>query len=126
MDDNREDASGSKGARRRIDQADKMLRSGRITAEEAARLSAAGETGDAERVIRDIRVRHAGARVDAAVAEGAMSREEADGFLDRIRAGEHSRGLRSHLAQFRPKRRSRMNASASSHAQTPGEQDSPA
>jgi len=77
-------------------------------------------------VILDIRVRHAGGRVDAAVAEGAMSREEADAFLDRVRAGEHSRGLRSHLAQFRPKHRSRANMAAASPTPNQGEQDRPA
>jgi polyhydroxyalkanoate synthesis regulator phasin len=126
MDDDQEDVSGSASGRRVTDQADKMVRSGRITAEEAADLSAAAETGDTERVIRDIRLRHAGARVNAAVAQGAMSREEGDGFLDRVRAGEHSRRLRSHLAQFRPKRRSRVNGAASSPEQTHGDQDSSA
>ena len=92
---------------RLVEQADKMVASGRLTAEEAARLNAAPDPDRAEAVLRDIRARHAGERLDVAVAEGAMTRAEADEVLERVRGGEHSRRLRSHLAQFRPRRRSK-------------------
>lgn len=92
---------------RLVEQADKMVESGRLTAEEAARLKAAPDPGRAEAVLRVIRARHAAERLDVAVAEGAMTRAEADEVLERVRGGEHSRNLRSHLAQFRPRRRSK-------------------
>jgi len=80
-----------------------MVASGRLTAEEAERLRAAPDPTGTEKVLRDIRARHAGERLDVAVAEGAMTREDADDILERVRRGEHSRNLRSHLAQFRPR-----------------------
>ena len=88
-----------------VEQADKMVASGRFTAEEAQRLKAARDTGGAQRVLWDIRARHARERLDVAVAEGAMTREEAEDILRRVQGGEHSRRLRSHLAQFGPGRR---------------------
>ncbi|MHB8340312.1 MAG: hypothetical protein ACYDB7_03960 [Mycobacteriales bacterium] len=104
MDDAPENLSSPRRTRRLIEQADKMVRSGRLTTEEATRLRAARSGDEVEQVVRDIRVRHAGARLDTAVAEGGMSRGEAEAFLDRLRRGEHPRGLRSHLAQFPPRR----------------------
>jgi hypothetical protein len=80
--------------------ADKLLASGHITEDEASRLQAAGADG-AEEVERDIRVRHATAALNAAVEEGRMTAEEAEGYLRRLRSGEHSKSLRSHLRQFR-------------------------
>lgn len=99
-DDPKTTPDASNGVRRLVEQADKMVRSGRLTAEEAARLRAAAGTGETEQVIRSIRARHAGMRLDAAVGAGAMSQAEADGLLERVHGGEHSRRLRSHLAQF--------------------------
>ncbi len=80
-----------------IDQVDTMVASGRITHEEAERLRAAEGTDEFEAVIAAIRARHAGARTTAAVIEGGMSEEEADALLERVRAGEHSQELRSHI-----------------------------
>jgi len=80
--------------------ADKLLASGHITEEEASRLQAAGADG-VEAVERDIRVRHATAALNEAVQEGRMTAEEADDYLRRLRSGEHSKSLRSHLQQFR-------------------------
>lgn len=92
---------------RLVGQADKMVEAGRLSADEAGRLKAAPDPGRAEAVLRDVRARHAGERLDVAVAEGAMTRAEADEVLERVRGGEHSRKLRSHLAQFRPRMRSK-------------------
>lgn len=86
-------------------QADKLVAAGRLTAEEARQLRAAPDVSRADQVMREIRARHAAERLDAAVAEGAMSRQEADDLLERVRGGEHSRALRSHLSRFRVKRR---------------------
>lgn len=71
----------------------------------------------------DIRALHASERLDVAVAEGAMTREEADGILQRLRGGEHSRKLRSHLAQFRPRRRSNDNSAPRHSTAVPGRTD---
>lgn len=86
-------------------QADKLVAAGRLTADEAQRLRAAPDVSRAEQVVREIRARHASERLDAAVSEGAMSRQEADDVLERVRGGEHSRALRAHLSGFRLGRR---------------------
>jgi polyhydroxyalkanoate synthesis regulator phasin len=88
-------------------QADKLVAAGRLTADEAHQLRAAPDAARAEQVLREIRARHASERLDAAVSEGAMRRREADDLLERVRGGEHSRALRSHLSRFRVKRRER-------------------
>ena len=125
MDNNGKIVSDSKSAKRRVEQADKMAQSGMITAEEAERLRSARTSEESEQVILDIRVRHANSRIETAVAEGAMTQGEADGFLERVRAGEHSRGLRSHLSQFRPRRRSRDDTDSISPTSEQGERELP-
>ena len=52
-------------------------------------------------VVGTIRARHAGAHMEAAVAEGDMSQDEADGYLERLRSGEHAKGLRARLRMHR-------------------------
>ena len=84
-----------------VSQADKLVASGRLTPEEAERLRAADDHADAMQVVRDVRTRHASERLDAAVAEGSVSRGEADTIIGRIRGGEHSRALHADLARFR-------------------------
>jgi hypothetical protein len=44
-----------------------------------------------------IRARHARAHTDTAVSDGRMNQAEADRLLERVRTGEHSRELRSHI-----------------------------
>jgi len=80
-----------------VEQVDRMVASGRLTEEEAGRLRAAEGSDAFEEVVADIRARHAQAHTDAAVAEGRISQSEADGYLDRVRAGEHSKELRGHI-----------------------------
>jgi hypothetical protein len=87
-----------------MQQLDTMVASGRVTAEEAARLRAAEGTPEFERAVGAIRVRHAGAHLEAAVADGAMEKEEADGHLRRLRDGEHPEGLRARLRRHGPDR----------------------
>jgi polyhydroxyalkanoate synthesis regulator phasin len=105
MDEDEIDGLDPKRLSRIAGQADKLVAAGRLTADEAQRLRAAPDVSRAEQVVREIRARHASERLDAAVGEGAMSRQEADDLLERVRGGEHSRALRSHLSRFRVKRR---------------------
>jgi hypothetical protein len=77
--------------------ADRMLESGRITEPQAARLREAGDADEVEDVIRDIRATHAGTALSAAVQGGRLSQDEADGYLQRLRNGEHSSSLRARL-----------------------------
>jgi len=99
--------------KRIVEQIDKMVRSGRITEEEAERLRAAEGTPDFDAAVAAIRTRHAGPRIDAAVADGAMSQEQADGYLEHIRKGEHPRGLRAMLRRHQPRNRSPKGLAAS-------------
>jgi polyhydroxyalkanoate synthesis regulator phasin len=101
MDDDGHAATGRANARHLTQSIDKLLASGQVTEEEAARLQAALEHGRRDEVVRDIRVRHAEAALAGAVQDGRMTQQEADGYLDRLRAGEHSRSLRAHLRGFR-------------------------
>ncbi len=87
-----------------IQQVDRMVAAGRITDEEAAQLRAAEGTPEFDAVVGAIRARHAGAHMEAAVAEGDMNQAEADGYLARLRSGEHPKGLRAKL-QVPPFRR---------------------
>jgi hypothetical protein len=78
---------------------DKLVGSGRITEEEADRLRG-GDRGVIDDTVVGIRVRHARAQLDAAITAREISREEADRFLERIWAGEHSPQLRAELARI--------------------------
>jgi hypothetical protein len=89
-----------------IGQIDKMVASGRITENEAVRLRSAEGTPEFDVAIGDIRARHAGAHMEGAIRAGEMSQEEADGYLERLRSGEHPKGLRAQLAKHRPWKRS--------------------
>jgi hypothetical protein len=88
--------------RRIIGQIDKMVTSGRITEDEAVRLRAAEGRPEFDVAVGEIRARHAGAHMEGAVRAGEMSRQEADGYLERLRSGEHPKGLRARLAKHRP------------------------
>jgi hypothetical protein len=93
-----------KEARRRarlIQRLDKMVASGRVTEEEAARVRAAGNPEEVNAAMGGIRVRHATPRIAAAVANGKMTQAEADTALAQLRAGEPPRSLRAHLGGLR-------------------------
>jgi polyhydroxyalkanoate synthesis regulator phasin len=81
-----------------LTQVDKMVAAGRLTDDEAARLRAAEGSGAFDAVVAEIRLRHARAHMDAAVADGEMTRQEADGYATLIGHGEHPQGLRARLA----------------------------
>ena len=89
-----------------IVQVDKMVESGRITEEEAARLRATEGTPDFDAAVGEIRARHASAHMETAIAEGEMGQEEADAYLKRLKSGEHPQGLRARLRKHRPRRHS--------------------
>jgi hypothetical protein len=90
---------------RLIESLDRMVDSGRVTEDEAARLrSAEGDTQAFDAVAREIRVRHATPKLVAAVDGGTMTQAEADTALDQLRAGEHSRSLRARLHGVLPGR----------------------
>ena len=81
-----------------VKQLDKMVQTGRMTEDEAQCIREAEGTPAFEQAVLNVRVRHAAERLDAAVASGEMSREEADGQLQRLREGEHPKGLRARLS----------------------------
>jgi polyhydroxyalkanoate synthesis regulator phasin len=87
-----------------IEQVEKMVRSGRITEEEAEQLRATEGTADFDSAVGDIRARHAEAHMEGVIAQGEMSQEEADGYLVRLRDGEHPEGLRARLRKHRPRK----------------------
>ncbi len=105
MNDEFENQTGPKSRERILERLDKMVASGRVTETEAARLRAAAEPDQFDEAVRGIRVRHAAARLEAAVEGGQMTQEEAAGYLERLRKGEHPRSLRTHLGKLH--RRSR-------------------
>ncbi len=88
-----------------LQQVDKMVKLGRITEEEAVHLRATEGTADFDAAMGAIRARHAGVHMDAAIASGDMSQEESEGYLERLRNGEHPEGLRLRLRKHRQPRR---------------------
>jgi hypothetical protein len=80
-----------------IEQLDRLVDSGRVTPEEASMLRSAAGAPAFDAVMRTIRARHARAHAEAAVAAGAISREEAEVSLERVREGDHSPELRRHI-----------------------------
>ncbi len=84
-----------------IEQLDKMVATGRVTEDEAERLRSTEGTEGFGVVVAEIRARHAAVQMESAVQAGEMSREDADEQLNRIRAGEHPKGLRARLRQHR-------------------------
>lgn|SRR5487761_1436528 len=93
-------SEGQKEARRRsrlVQSLDRMVASGQVTGEEAARLRASGDPGEFDAVVREIRARHATPKLVAAVEAGQMTQAEADTALDALKAGQHSASLRARL-----------------------------
>ncbi|HEY2437382.1 MAG TPA: hypothetical protein VGH93_09380 [Solirubrobacteraceae bacterium] len=93
---------GPRTRERLLGRLDAMIKSGRVTETEAARLRTAAEGDEFESAIVDISARHVGTRLDSAVGAGDMSRQEADAVLERVRSGEHSSALRAHLRKLLP------------------------
>jgi polyhydroxyalkanoate synthesis regulator phasin len=78
---------------------DKMVQTGQMTADEAQSIRNAEGTPAFEEALLDVRLRHAATRLDGAVADGEMTRDEADEQLQRLREGEHPKGLRARLSR---------------------------
>jgi hypothetical protein len=78
-----------------IQQLDRMVASGRITETEAAELRTTEGTPRFAAAVGAVRVRHAGAHLQAAVDAGEMSQAEADASLAQLRGGEHPKGSRA-------------------------------
>jgi hypothetical protein len=73
-----------------------MQTSGKLTPEEALAMGS-GDSKEREAVMRGIRVRHASARLDAAIAAGAISKEAAADLIQQVKRGEHSSALRTRI-----------------------------
>jgi hypothetical protein len=100
-----EDLDHETGPRKRaqlVKGLDRMVASGRVTESEAERLRATDDPGEFETAVRDIRVRHAGAKLTAAVEGGQMTQEEANANLERLRSGDHMQSLRAYLRKILP------------------------
>lgn len=104
MDQDVENQDGWEKRDRLLERLDRMVESGRLTDAEARRLRAPARPNDFNDAVRDIRVRHAGTKLDVAVAEGSLTRVEADSFVERLGNGEHPRSLRAHLRKLRQPR----------------------
>jgi hypothetical protein len=86
---------------RLIERLDHLVESGQVTDAEAARIRAATDEAQVEEAIRSVRTRHAGARLNEAVENGAMAQEEADSYLERLQNGEHLPSVRARLRRLR-------------------------
>ena len=94
MDGDRSDRTQREKILARLDH---MVAAGRVTPDEAARLRDADDAEEFELAMGAIRARHAGARLNAAVDSGHMTRGDADEWKGRLRAGDHPRELRGLL-----------------------------
>jgi polyhydroxyalkanoate synthesis regulator phasin len=106
MEEAHENRTDDRRRERLVERLDQMVESGQVTDQEAERLRAAGEPGEFDHAVVDMRVRHAASRLSPAVQDGSLTQEEADGFLERLRTGEHPRSLRAQLRSLRPVARS--------------------
>jgi hypothetical protein len=95
---------GFKDRKRLLERLDRMVETGQVTGEEADRLRGAGTDDEFNAAVVAVRSRHAEARLNAAVEAGVMTQAESDANLERIRQGEHPRGLRAHLARMVPRK----------------------
>jgi hypothetical protein len=80
---------------------DRMVSTGRVTAAEAERLRGAGDVAAFDAALAEIRARHAGPDLDAAVTDSQLTQPEADELLDRLRRGDHSPALHQRVRPWR-------------------------
>ena len=71
----------------------RLVAAGRITADDADRVRAAADAGDAEPELRRVRLAHARALVDAAVLAGRLSRDDGAAVMARFEADRDPRPL---------------------------------
>ena len=69
-------------AARVLGRLDHLVERGHLTETEAERLRGAGQGGELDDAIRDVRLRHAGERLSDAVSQGTVTPEEADAVLE--------------------------------------------
>jgi len=105
MDEDLEDQFGPGKRERLVESLDRMVDSGRVTEAEASQLRAAVGPAQFESAVRNIRVRHAGIQLGAAVEDGKMTQDEADSSIECLKNGEHQKGLRAHLRKLVPRDR---------------------
>lgn len=78
----------------RRDKLDKLIQAGRLTEDDAERLTAAAKSGELNDAAREMQLKHARARVNAAVEDGRLTQEDAQAIFDRLENGEDPRFLR--------------------------------
>jgi hypothetical protein len=71
----------------------RLVAAGRITADDADRVRAAADAGDAEPEMRRVRLAHARALVDAAVMAGRLSPDDGAAVMSRFEANGDPRPL---------------------------------
>ncbi|MHB8594507.1 MAG: hypothetical protein ACYDB3_09300 [Acidimicrobiales bacterium] len=103
MSNETDDQIGPKQREQLLRRLDRMIESGQVSEAEAAKLRAAAEPGQFDTAVRSIRVRHAGTKLKAAVEGGHMTQDEADGHLEDLKRGKHSRALRAQLNKLFPR-----------------------
>lgn len=77
---------------RLLERLDKLVEAGRLTEDEAQRLRRA-DPSTRNDIIREIRLRHAQAKLHTALEDGRMTQTEVEDVLDRVANGEHPRFL---------------------------------
>ena len=100
MDEHFEGPIDSKQRARIVASLDRMVVSGRLTKEEADRLCGADKPERFDSAIRGIRVRHARAKLPAAIEDGSLSQDDADVILNRLRSGIHPLRSEHTFARF--------------------------
>jgi hypothetical protein len=73
----------------------RLVAAGRITADDADRVRAAADAGDAEPELQRVRLAHARALVDAAVRAGRLSPDDGAAVMSRFEANHDPRPLRT-------------------------------
>jgi hypothetical protein len=73
----------------------RLVVAGRLTADDADRVRAAADAGDAEPELRRVRLAHARALVDAAVLAGRLSPDDGAAVMSRFEANGDPRPLRT-------------------------------
>ncbi len=90
----------SKGRDRIVKQLDQMVKSGHVTEAEAKKLRGAATAREFGDAVQSIRVRHAAAKLRAAVESGHMTQEEVAAYMERLEKGEHPKSHRPHVRRM--------------------------
>jgi hypothetical protein len=100
MDKTEDEEWPGQSEQRILRQLDRMVAARRVTPDEAERLRTADGPEAFQTAVGQVRARHAGTPLDAAVAGGQFSQPEADQLLERLRRGDHAPELRKQLRQW--------------------------